>query len=251
MKLFALAFTMLISTALVAQSKKELMSEVAQLKAEIIKLNTDITELKKPKEVVIENEHQRASYGVGVIMASNLKGQGGDSLDVEVISQAIKDFYEKRELKISQQECMPIVQQYMQAAVEKKSGNLKKENADFLERNKTAEGVKVTASGLQYKVLSSGTGTKSPIATDKVTVHYTGKTIDGNVFDSSVPRGQPATFALTEVIRGWTEGLQLMKEGDKFMFYIPQELGWGERGSGAQIPPFATVIFEVELIKVN
>ena len=145
---------------------------------------------------------------------------------------------------------MPIVQQYMQAATEKKSEHMKKENLAFLERNKTTEGVKVTASGLQYKVVSSGTG-KSPSATDNVTVHYTGKTIDGNVFDSSVQRGQPASFGLGQVIRGWTEGLQLMHEGDKFIFYIPQELGYGERGAGGQIPPFATLIFEVELIKVN
>lgn len=250
MKLFALSFIMLMGTTLFAQSKKELIAEVAQLKAENLKLNTEITELKKPKEVVIESEHQRASYGVGVIMASNLKGQGGDSLDVEVISQAIKDFYGKKELKISQQECMPIVQQYMQAANEKKSELMIKENQAFLERNKTAEGVKVTASGLQYKVVKSGTG-KSPAATDNVTVHYIGTTIDGNEFDSSVKRGQPASFGLSQVIRGWTEGLQLMKEGDKFMFYIPQELGYGERGAGGQIPPFATLIFEVELIKVN
>jgi FKBP-type peptidyl-prolyl cis-trans isomerase len=250
MKLFALSFVMLMGTTLFAQSKKELMAEVAQLKAENLKLNTEITELKKPKEVIIENEHQRASYGVGVIMASNLKGQGGDSLDVEVISQAIKDFYGKKELKISQQECMPIVQEYMQAANEKKSELMIKENQAFLERNKTAEGVKVTASGLQYKVIKSGTG-KSPAATDNVTVHYIGTTIDGIEFDSSVRRGQPASFGLGQVIRGWTEGLQLMKEGDKFMFYIPQELGYGERGAGGQIPPFATLIFEVELIKVN
>jgi FKBP-type peptidyl-prolyl cis-trans isomerase FklB len=251
MKLFAFALVMLISSTLFAQSKKELVAQVAQLKAESEMMKAEIAELKKPKEVILDNEHQRASYGVGVIMASNLKGQGGDSLDVEVLSRAIKDFYENKTLKISQQECMPIVQQYMQAASGRKSEGLRKENEAFLERNKTAEGVKVTASGLQYKILSSGAGTKSPSATDNVTVHYTGKTIDGNVFDSSVQRGQPATFVLTQVIRGWTEGLQLMKEGDKFMFFIPNELGWGERGSGAQIPPFATVIFEVELIKVN
>lgn len=250
MKLFALGFIMLISSTLLAQSKKELMAEAALLKAEILKLNTEITALKKPKEVVIENEHQRASYGLGVIMASNLKNQGGDSLDVEVLSQGIKDFYENKTLKISQQECMPIVQAYMQTASEKKSDMAKKENQLFLERNKAAEGVKVTASGLQYKVISSGTG-KAPVATDNVTVHYTGKLLDGTVFDSSVKRGQPATFGLGQVIRGWTEGLQLMHEGDKFIFYIPQELGYGERGAGGQIPPFATLIFELELIKVN
>ncbi len=250
MKLFAFVFMMLIGFSVLAQSKKELSAEVDKLKAEIIRLNVENTALKKPKEVVINNEHQRASYGLGVIMASNLKVQGGDSLDIDVLSQAIKDFYQKNTLKISQEECMPIVQEYMQAAANTKNESMKKENLAFLERNKTAEGVKVTSSGLQYKVVTEGTG-KSPLATDQVTVHYIGKTIDGVEFDSSVKRGQPATFGLSQVIRGWTEGLQLMKEGSKFMFYIPQELGYGERGAGGQIPPFATLIFEVELIKVN
>ena len=251
MKLFAFVLVIFLHTNLIAQSKKELVAEVAQLKAKNEKLRSEIVQLKKPKEVVLNNEHQRASYGVGVIMASNLKGQGGDSLDVEVLSQAIKDFYENKELKISQQECMPIVQQYMQAASTEKSENMKKENLAFLERNKSAEGVKVTASGLQYKVVTASGAGKSPLATDNVTVHYVGTTIGGVEFDSSVRRGQPATFRLNEVIGGWTEGVQLMKEGDKFMFYIPQELGYGERGAGGQIPPFATLIFEIELIKVN
>ena len=251
MKVFALGFLVLLSSTLLAQSKKEWMAQAEQLKAENLKLNAEITELKKPKEILIENEHQRASYGLGVIMASNLKAQGGDSLDLEVLAQAIKDFYENKTLKISQQECMPIVQEYMQAAANKKNEMLIEENIAFLERNKTAEGIKVTASGLQYKVVSSGAGTKAPLASDNVTVHYIGKLIDGTEFDSSVKRGQPATFGLSQVIRGWTEGLQLMHEGDKFIFYIPQELGYGERGAGGQIPPYATLIFEVELIKVN
>lgn len=250
MKLFALGIAMLIGSTLFAQSKKELMSEVAQLKTEIEKLKAEIVELNKPKEVQLVTEHQRASYGLGVIMASNLKNQGGDSLDIEILSHAIRDFYEKKTLKISQEECMPIVQEYMQVAAEKKNESMKKENLAFLERNKTAEGVKVTASGLQYKVVTSGSG-KSPAATDNVTVHYVGTLVDGTEFDSSVRRGQPTSFALNQVIRGWTEGLQLMHEGDKFIFYIPQELGYGERGAGGQIPPFSTLIFEVELIKVN
>jgi FKBP-type peptidyl-prolyl cis-trans isomerase FklB len=251
MKLVAIGFITLISSTLAAQSKKELMAESAQLKAEILKLNTEITQLKKPKEISLDNEHQRASYGLGVIMASNLKNQGGDSLDLDVLSQGIKDFYENKTLKISQQECMPIVQQYMQASSEKKNEAMKKENLAFLERNKAAADVKVTASGLQYKVVSSSGSGKSPLANDNVTVHYIGKLIDGTEFDSSVKRGQPASFVLSQVIRGWTEGLQLMREGDKFIFYIPQELGYGERGAGGQIPPFSTLIFEVELIKVN
>jgi len=138
----------------------------------------------------------------------------------------------------------------MQQAVEKKNSKLKASSQVFLNENKTKEGVKTTASGLQYKVVKSGTG-KVPKATDNVTVHYTGKLTDGTVFDSSVERGQPVTFGVSEVIPGWTEALQLMHEGDKWMLYIPQELGYGERGAGAQIPPYATLVFEVELIKVN
>jgi FKBP-type peptidyl-prolyl cis-trans isomerase len=124
------------------------------------------------------------------------------------------------------------------------------EQKTFLEKNKTAEGVIVTESGLQYKVLTLGTGAK-PSETDKVKVHYHGTLIDGTVFDSSVERGEPITFPLNQVIRGWTEGVQLMPVGSKFVFYIPSELGYGEQGAGNAIPPNATLIFEVELLEVN
>jgi len=127
---------------------------------------------------------------------------------------------------------------------------MKEESKVFLNANKTAAGIKVTASGLQYKILATGKG-KVPAASAGVTVHYTGKLVDGSVFDSSVERGEPATFTLNQVIPGWTEALQLMHEGDKWMLFIPAELGYGERGSGGQIPPNAALIFEVELIKVN
>jgi FKBP-type peptidyl-prolyl cis-trans isomerase len=243
MKLIACTLLCLIATAGWGQSKKELVAEVARLK-------TEIENLKKPKEVLLKNEHQRASYGIGVIMATNLKGQGGDSLDIEVLSEAIKDFYQNKTLKMSQQECGPVVQQYMQMAMERKTEGLKQENQIFLDKNKLAEGVKTTSSGLQYKVISSGNG-KAPVATDNVTVHYTGKLIDGTEFDSSVRRGQPATFSLNRVIQGWVEALQLMHEGDKWMVYIPYTIGYGERGNGSQIPPYSTLVFELELIKVN
>jgi FKBP-type peptidyl-prolyl cis-trans isomerase len=141
------------------------------------------------------------------------------------------------------------VQVYMQKAMEKKAAQAKVDNAKFLEDNKKVEGVQTTKSGLQYKVISSGKG-KAPLATDKVTVHYTGKLIDGTTFDSSVGR-DPITFEVGGVIPGWTEALQLMHEGDKWMIYLPYDIAYGERGAGDQIPPYATLIFEVELIKVN
>ncbi len=118
-------------------------------------------------------------------------------------------------------------------------------------RRPPQESTKTTASGLKYKILKHGSGTVSPTATDNVTVHYQGSLLDGTVFDSSVDRGQSATFPLNQVIKGWTEGLQLMKEGDKFRFEIPANLAYGENGAGDKIPPNSTLVFEVELIKVN
>jgi len=231
------------SFSLLAQSKKDLELQVK-------KLQTEIEQLKKPKVVDLNTANKKAGYGMGVLFANNIKGQGGDSLDVEAMLAAIKDVFEKKTLLLDQQSCLPIVQQYMQQAVEKKGAVTKEQGRAFLENNKKNEGVITTATGLQYKVLKAGTG-KTPTTTNNVTVHYTGKLIDGTIFDSSVQRGQPASFSLTQVISGWTEALQLMKEGDKWMLYIPYDLAYGERGQGGQIPPYAALIFEVELIKVN
>ncbi|MCC6601218.1 MAG: FKBP-type peptidyl-prolyl cis-trans isomerase [Crocinitomicaceae bacterium] len=125
----------------------------------------------------------------------------------------------------------------------------KKKGSDFLEANKTKQGINVTPSGLQYEVLTEGTG-MVPDADDSVTVHYSGTLIDGKVFDSSIERGEPVTFILSQVIPGWSEGLQLMHEGSKYKLYIPQELGYGARPPGG-IPPYSPLIFEVELIRVK
>ncbi len=245
MRLHLLTIVLVSSTTLFGQSKKELLAENARLKQEII-------ELQKPKviEVDLTDNNQKASYGLGMLVAANILTQAGDSLDIDVLTVGLKESFEEKPLRLDQQEAMMIVQQYMQDAMEKKTAKAKEESLTFLEKNKTNEGVVVTASGLQYKVLTAGTG-KQATANDNVTVHYTGKLIDGTVFDSSVERGTPAVFGVTQVIAGWTEALQLMKEGDKWELYIPQELAYGDRGAGGQIPPYAALIFEVELIKIN
>ena len=127
----------------------------------------------------------------------------------------------------------------------------KKAGAEFMETNKAAEGVQTTESGLQYQVLQEGTGTEHPLASDKVKVHYEGKLLDGTVFDSSVQRGKPISFGLNQVIKGWTEGVQLMVVGEKTRFTIPAELAYGNKGAGRDIPGGATLIFEVELLGIN
>lgn len=233
----------LVCGTLYSQSKKE-------LEAKIQKLQSEIEQLKKPKEVDLTGDKKKAGYSMGVLFATNVKGQGGDSLDVEAMVAAIKDVFGNKTPKIDQQQCMTTVQTFMQLASERKSAKAKEQGKVFLESNKKNEGVVVTASGLQYKVLAQGNG-KTPTPSSQVSVHYTGKLIDGTVFDSSVQRGTPADFGVTQVIRGWTEALQLMKEGDKWILYIPYELGYGERGASGSIPPYSTLIFEVELLKVK
>ncbi|MEO7992646.1 MAG: FKBP-type peptidyl-prolyl cis-trans isomerase [Chryseolinea sp.] len=244
MKGYLFCFILFIGTTVYAQSKKELQAELVSLKGQLY-------DLKNPKPIELNDKHKKASYGLGVLVANNLKSQGGDSLDIDAINAAMKDVFQGKTLKMEQQECSTIVQAYMQAAAEKRTLKAKEEGVKFLADNKTKEGVKVTASGLQYKVITAGAVTgKVPTADASVTVHYTGKLVDGTVFDSSEGR-EPAVFKANEVIAGWTEALQLMREGDKWMLYIPSELGWGDQGAGEQIPPYATVIFEVQLIKVN
>ena len=151
--------------------------------------------------------------------------------------QIVEDFFQKQE------------ERQRAEAAEKYKG-AKSEGEKYLSENAKKEGVTTLPSGLQYQVLKEGNG-KSPKATDKVVCHYEGMLIDGTMFDSSIQRGEPATFPLNGVIAGWTEGLQLMKEGAKYRFFIPYQLGYGERGAGASIPPFATLVFDVELIEVK
>lgn len=251
MRYFILALAMSISSlTAVAQSKKELVRQVEGLKQEITRLQNEIADLKKPKVVTISGELQEVSYGLGILMASNVQSQGVDTIDVDVLAEGFKDVFNGDSLQQDQQKSMMVVQSYMERAYEKKAEKMREGNVAFFNQNRTKAGVKETASGLQYEVVKSGNG-KTPGPNDQVTVHYTGKLLDGTVFDSSIQSGKPATFGVSQVIPGWTEALQLMKEGDKFILYIPDELAYGERGAGGRIPPYSPLIFEVELIKVN
>jgi FKBP-type peptidyl-prolyl cis-trans isomerase len=249
MRLLIILMAMITGSSVFAQSKKELQAETAQLKSENARLKSEIEELKKPKEVPLDNEHRKASYALGTLMATNFKSQGADSLDVDALHAALKDVFGNQTLKMDQQEAMTTFQAYMQKAADAKAALARVENTKFLEENKKKEGIQVTASGLQYQVLKAGSG-KKPTAENQVTVHYTGKLLDGTVFDTSAD-GEPVTFGVTQVIPGWTEVLQLMKEGDKWLVFIPDHLAYGERGAGGQIPPYSILIFELELIKVK
>ena len=191
------------------------------------------------------------SYGFGVLIAKNLQQQGVDTLDVSAFSKAVNDVLAGNDLDMDAETANQTIQKYMQAQQEKQNAGAIQAGKDFLAANAQREEVKTTESGLQYEVLTPGLGAK-PGKDSQVTVHYTGKLIDGTVFDSSVERGQPASFGVTQVISGWTEALQLMGEGAKWRLYIPYDLAYGPQGAGqGTIPPYATLIFDVELIKVQ
>jgi FKBP-type peptidyl-prolyl cis-trans isomerase FklB len=198
----------------------------------------------------LNTEMEKVSYSLGVNVAKSVKNQGLESIDSEAIAQAFTDVFEGNELKISEQESNVILQEYFGKLAQKAQSQNVEAGQNFLAENAKRDGVVTTATGLQYEVLTEGSG-DSPKETDQVTVHYHGTLIDGTVFDSSVERGQPATFPVNGVIPGWVEALQLMNPGAKFKLFIPSNLAYGERGAGGAIGPNATLIFEVELISIS
>ncbi len=208
------------------------------------------------EQTALKSKKDRLSYGMGVDLGKNLKSQSID-IDPDLVAKGIKDAFTGGKTLMSDEEVREVItalrQELMarQAEEAKKIGEKNKKDGEaFLEQNKKKEGVKTLPSGLQYKVIAEGTG-KSPKATDTVTVNYRGTLIDGTEFDSSYKRGQPATFAVGGVIPGWTEALQLMKEGAKWQLFLPPALAYGEKGAGNVIPANSTLIFEVELISVK
>jgi FKBP-type peptidyl-prolyl cis-trans isomerase FklB len=199
----------------------------------------------------------RISYALGLSMGNNFRSSGIKSINVKDFADGVAAVFEGATPKMTYEEAKHEIQVYFEALdAEQKAAAAKigEVNAaagqKFLEINGKREEVNVTESGLQYEVLEAGSG-KQPSRGDQVTVHYTGKLIDGTVFDSSVERGEPATFGVTQVIPGWVEALQMMKEGAKWRLYIPSNLAYGPNGAGGVIGPNATLIFDVELIKVN
>lgn len=199
----------------------------------------------------------KVSYALGLNIGQQLKQMGlSGVLNVEDFAASIKDTLDGNPLKITLPEAQQVLNKFFdeleakqRAAAAEAGKAARAEGEAFLAENAKREGITVTASGLQYEVLTEGTG-KQPKAENTVRCHYEGRLINGNVFDSSYRRGEPADFGLRQVIKGWTEGVQLMKEGAKYRFYIPYNLAYGEQGAGADIPPYAALIFDVELIKV-
>jgi len=204
----------------------------------------------------METQKEKVGYSIGLDIGANLKSQGIEA-DIDFLKEGIKDALSGAKPRLTADERRSVMQELSNEMQKKQSvatsglaDKNKKEGEDFLRKNAKKKGVKTTASGLQYRVIKKGKGSV-PTKNDKVTVHYSGTLIDGTEFDSSYKRGQPATFPVSGVIRGWTEALQLMEEGAKYELFIPSELAYGERGSGRTIGPNSALIFTVELISVN
>ena len=191
----------------------------------------------------------KISYALGLGIGQQIKSMNIENFSIEDFAKSISDVMEDKETAFTSREAQVMLQEFFQKKQKEEAEKFIAEGKAYLDENAKKEGVTVTKSGLQYKVLQEGTG-KSPKATDTVRCHYEGRLLDGTVFDSSYKRGEPADFGLNQVIPGWTEGVQLMKEGAKYRFTIPYLLAYGEQGAGASIPPFSTLVFDVELIKV-
>ncbi|MES2794552.1 MAG: FKBP-type peptidyl-prolyl cis-trans isomerase [Bacteroidota bacterium] len=239
----SLVFFTIISLNILAQTKKAVPKKPL----------ANATKAKAPAQVgkvVLLTDNDSLSYSIGVNIGQSLKQQGLEAIDLNLLKTAMNDVMKGNPMAISAEQCMPIIMASMKKIQEKKFAPIKAEGVKFLATNSKKDSVVVLPSGLQYKILKKGNG-EIPKASDKVNVHYHGTLINGQVFDSSVDRGSPATFGVTQVISGWVEALQLMPVGSKWKLFIPSELAYGERGAGENIPPFSTLVFEVELLSIE
>jgi FKBP-type peptidyl-prolyl cis-trans isomerase FklB len=197
----------------------------------------------------LKSQMDSVSYSLGVLFAQNFKNGEKVNIDAASMAKGFQDAVNGTEA-IKVENANAIFSQYMAEQNKKKFAGAMEEGQKFLAENGKRPGVKTTASGLQYEIMKDGVG-ESPKATDKVTTHYHGTLLNGKVFDSSVQRGQPIDFPVNGVIQGWQEALQLMKVGSKWKLFVPYNLAYGERGAGADIGPYSTLVFEVELLKIN
>ena len=193
---------------------------------------------------------EKLSYALGLLIGHNLQGMNIDGLVTAEFTRAVEHVLKGEKAEMTEVQAQGMVQEYMKEQQELAGREAREAGEKFLAENAKREGVTTTASGLQYEVLTEASGQK-PVATDSVRCHYEGRLIDGTVFDSSYQRGEPTSFPLQGVIKGWTEGLQLMSLGAKFRFFIPYELAYGAQGAGGAIPPYAALVFDVELLGIN
>ena len=192
---------------------------------------------------------EKLSYALGLIIGNNLKGMNIEGLLTTEFTRAVEQVLNGEKLEMTEVQAQGLVQEFLREQQEAAGKAAREAGEQFLAENAKREGVKVTETGLQYEVLTPALGIK-PTPTDTVTCHYEGRLTDGTVFDSSYRRGEPASFPLQGVIRGWTEGLQLMSIGSKFRFFIPFDLAYGAQGAGGSIPPYAALVFDVELLGI-
>lgn len=240
----------LIGFASFGQKKKDLIKEVAKLKAQATEIQGKLSEMQKAKELNLQDSLQSFSYAFGVSVGNNLKTIGFDSLSYNAFAIALEDVMNGNE-KVGLEDCQRQVQTTIQMIQDKEAKEQSAAGELFLDENGKRPEVVTTDSGLQYEVLTKGDGAL-PTTKDKVKVHYSGMLTDGKVFDSSIERGEPAIFGVTQVIKGWTEALQLMPVGSKWKVFIPQDLAYGQRGAGSgMIPPYAALVFEMELLAVE
>ncbi len=233
-----------------AQKKKDLIEEVAQLRAKASEMQGQLNEMVKAKELNLQDSLQSFSYAFGTSIGNNLKSVGFDSLSYNAFSMALKDAFNGQE-KMQVQDAQMLIKSTIQAKQEEIAKAQSAEGERFLAENGKRPEVVTTTSGLQYEILNKGDGT-IPTSSDKVRVHYTGTLINGKVFDSSLERGEPTTFGVSQVIQGWTEALLLMPVGSKWKVFIPQDIAYGPRGAGGgMIPPYAALIFEMELLGIE
>lgn len=221
------------------------------MKKTILFLFAVVISLSVNAQTKLETTKDSASFAYGILIGNSLQRQLPPDLNIDLVMKGMSDVLKDAKLPFDQQVATDVFGRYSQEAQRKAGEAGKTEGEKFLAENKKRSGVMTTSSGLQYEVLKRGDSKESPKATDKVKVHYHGTNIDGSVFDSSVERGEPISFGLNQVISGWTEGVQLMHIGDKFKFFIPSELAYGERSPSPKIKPNSVLVFEVELFEIN